>query len=338
MQKPFAQNYDGALFDLDGVAYLGGDPVPHAAEGYSAARAAGMKAVFVTNNASRPPETVAAQLNELGLETRPEDILTSAQAAVLLAQQLLPEGAKVLVIGGAGLHEAMKGSGFQQVTSADDNPAAVIEGFYPEIGWKQLSEAALAIQKGARFIATNLDATLPQERGHMIGNGSLVAAIVNATGVQPTSPGKPDPGIYKIAAEKLGAQNPFAVGDRLNTDVRGAVAAGIPSLHVLTGVNSARDIMLAVPEERPTFLADDLRALNEVYPQITKTGDTWTCGEETARLVGTKLEISNQQGDQIFLNAYRAAVHAVWEAIDAGLARETLGAELPDYQVVRPGE
>lgn len=336
MALPFAQNYDGALFDLDGVAYLGGQAVPHAAEGYSLARANGMKAVFVTNNASRPPESVAEQLNSLGLETTPEDVLTSAQAAVLLAQELIPAGAKVLVIGGAGLHTAMEGSGFEHVASADENPAAVIVGFFPEIGWRDLSEAALAIQRGAKFIATNLDATLPQERGHMLGNGSLVAGITNATGVEPHSPGKPDPGIYKLAAEKLEAKHPFSVGDRLDTDVRGAVAAQIPCLHVLTGVNSARDIMLADPIERPAFLADDLRVLNEIYPQIAKGADgKWHCEESWAQMNGATLEVSEKNGEEIPLAVYRAAVHAVWDAIDGGTSREEVAKELPNFKVVR---
>ena len=332
----FISNYDGAIFDLDGVAWLGGKPAPYAPENFAIAVENGMQPMFLTNNASRTPEQVADALEKVGLHTTSNNILTSSMAAVSLAEQHLEPGAKVLAIGSEGLIGPLEKSSFVRVTSADDNPDAVIMGFFPEVGWKDLSEAALAIRKGALFIATNLDATLPQERGFMIGNGSLVAAVVNATGVKPLSAGKPEPAIYDTGVAMLGAHKPFSIGDRLDTDIRGAVAAKIPSLHVLTGVNSARDIMLAVNEERPTFLADDMRALNEPYPDITKNGERWEVEGSWAYVDADGLHTDGLNGTELELNSYRAAVHAVWEAIDSGkLTREQLADKLLNYTIVR---
>ncbi|MDE1654397.1 HAD-IIA family hydrolase [Actinotignum timonense] len=318
-------HFDGAIFDLDGVVYLGTDPAPHAADAYGRAIAAGMRPLFLTNNASRTQEEVAAHLATVGISAPASTVLTSAMASTQLAVSQVPAGAKALVIGGNGLHRAVSETSLVPVSSADDNPDVVIMGFYPTIDWAALSEVALAIRRGALFVATNLDATLPMERGFMVGCGSLVAAVVNATGVQPLSAGKPDPAIFAIGMDMLGASHPLAIGDRLNTDIRGARAAGIASLHVLTGVSSARDIMLAAQEERPDYLGDDLRVLNEDYPEIHREGERWVAGTSWAQVeeghdgAAARLVTSDGCGPHLGLDTYRAAVHAIWEARDRGL-------------------
>ncbi|MGJ9497714.1 HAD-IIA family hydrolase [Actinotignum sp. GS-2025b] len=318
-------HFDGAIFDLDGVLYLGTDPAPNAADAYARAIAAGMRPLFLTNNASRTQEEVAAHLATVGISAPASTVLTSAMASTRLAAAQVPAGAKALVIGGNGLHRAVSETELVPVASADDNPDVVIMGFYPTIDWAALSEVALAIRRGALFVATNLDATLPMERGFMVGCGSLVAAVVNATGVTPLSAGKPDPAIFAIGMEMLGSTHPLAIGDRLNTDIRGARAAGIPSLHVLTGVSAARDIMLAAPEERPDYLGDDLRVLNEDYPNIHREGERWVAGASWAQVeerndgAAARLVTSDGRGPRLGLDTYRAAVHAVWDARDRGL-------------------
>lgn len=314
---PLAQVYDLALVDLDGVAYRGPAAIPHAPESLTAARAAGMGIVFITNNASREPETVADQLVSLGIAATAEEVLTSAQAAVALLVDEVPAGARVLAVGGPGLVTAVREAGFTLVTSAHDAPVAVVQGFAPDVSWRELAEAAYAVQRGARHIVSNLDLTLPNEHGLAPGNGSLVGAVVNATGVVPRSAGKPEPSMYRLAVERRGAQRPLVVGDRLDTDLGGARAAGYPGLHVFTGVSDARDAVLAAPGERPTYLSVDLRGLLEPHPAPTAGPDAWwTCGARAARVDDGELRLDGQ-GD-VDIDLVRAACGATWAAADAG--------------------
>lgn len=314
---PLARAYDLALVDLDGVAYRGPVVIPHAPESLAAARAEGMAVAFITNNASREPVTVADQLRSLGIAATPEEVLTSAQAAAALLASEVPAGSAVLVVGGAGLVTAVREAGFRRVSSADDAPAAVVQGFAPELTWRDLAEAAYAVQRGARHIVSNLDLTLPNERGLAPGNGSLVGAVVNATGVTPRSAGKPEPSMYRLAVERRGARRPLVVGDRLDTDLGGARAAGYPGLHVLTGVSDARDAVLAAPGERPTYLAVDLRGLLEPHPAPMPAADGWwACGGRAARVVDGELRLDGR-GD-VDIDLVRAACGAAWDAVDAG--------------------
>lgn len=314
---PLARAYDLALVDLDGVAYRGPTVIPHAPESLTAARAGGMAIAFITNNASREPGTVADHLSSLGIAATPDEVLTSAQAAAALLAGEVPAGSPVLVVGGAGLLTAVREAGFRVVTSADDAPVAVVQGFSPDLVWRDLAEAAYAVERGARHIVSNLDLTLPDERGLAPGNGSLVGAVVNATGVQPRSAGKPEPSMYRLAVERRGAHRPLVVGDRLDTDLGGARAAGYPGLHVLTGVSDARDAVLAAPGERPTYLAVDLRGLLEAHPAPAPGYDGWwTCGARAARAVDGELRLDG--GDEVDIDLVRAACGAAWAAADAG--------------------
>ncbi len=321
-ESPLCETFDAALMDLDGVAYHGSARVDYAGESVVAARTAGMKTAFITNNASRTPASVADQLNELGFEADPAMIMTSAMDVVALMRERLEEGADVLVIGGEGLRAAVTEGGFHIVDSADDSPVAVVQGFDRSVGWVELSEAVYAITNGAIFFATNLDATLPTERGFALGNGSLVQAVRNATGVRPIAAGKPEPGIFTRGAALVGAENPFSVGDRLETDVAGAIAAGIPSLHVLTGVHQARDVLMAPRGQRPAFLARDLRGLLEVQPRPKHHRDgTWTCGvSQVAKIsrAGTLTldDVELMDPATVTLDSYRALAAAAWDFAD----------------------
>lgn len=265
---PLHALYDAGLFDLDGVVYRGGNPVPHASRAIAEARAEGMRPVFVTNNAARTPATVAAQLSSLAIPAKPGEILGSAHVGVELAEAELGAGARVLLCGGEGLREAAKASSLVVVESAEDKPDGVIHGFSPETDWRMLSEAVMAISGGARYIATNLDRLIPRERGLMMGVGSLAKAVEHATGVAPVSGAKPDARMFRAAAAKAGATAPLVVGDNLDTDILGAANSGYASLHVLTGTHCALDAMRAEADRRPRYLAFDLKALASQYPRI----------------------------------------------------------------------
>lgn len=319
---PLWEQHDVALVDLDGVAYKGPHAIPSAPPALAAARDHGLRLVFVTNNASREPEEVAAHLTELGIPAAPDEILSAAQAGAAMLTDEIPQGSAVLVVGGKGLRTAVTAAGFTLVDSAEDRPVAVIQGFAPELGWKALAEGAYAINAGAQYFATNLDLTLPTERGFAPGNGSLVAAVTTATGVTPASAGKPEPGMFHLAARKASAERPLVIGDRLDTDLKGARAAGIPGLLVLTGVSDVREALLAPPEHRPSYISADLNGLAHAHPEPQHADGWWHVGAARATVVEAHLRVDG--GEEI--DRVRAACMAAWEAADAGgtLVVETL--------------
>lgn len=149
-EKPLDKGYDTALLDLDGVVYAGGDAIAHAVESLGAAREHGMHLAYVTNNAARTPQAVAGHLTELGVPAEAEEVITSAQAVARLIADQVPAGARVLAVGGDGLLAALRERGLEPVTSADDDPAAVVQGYAPHVGWAQLAEASYAVNRGCR--------------------------------------------------------------------------------------------------------------------------------------------------------------------------------------------
>lgn len=319
--QPLTAAFDVALLDLDGVVYLGGHAIPHAADAVQAARAAGMRVAFVTNNASRTPDDVAANLVKLGVPAGTDDIVTSAQGAAWLLAGKLPAGAPVLVTGTDALVAAVRAAGLTPVRSADDAPAAVVIGFDPAMDYPRLAEAALAVRAGALFVATNMDTTLPSPRGLLPGNGTLVGVVGTATGREPLVAGKPQLPLHAAAVERTGARTPLVVGDRLDTDVAGAVAAGTPSLLVLTGVANARDVLAAAPDRCPTYLGADLRALGQAHPEVTCTGAEARCRDWRARLDAGTLEVRGPADtpppgidDERALDWLRAAATVAWAA------------------------
>ena len=318
-----AEDYDCALLDLDGTAWSGDERIEHAAASVIEARGLGMASAFVTNNAMRTPAQVTDKLNSMDFEATADMVMTSAMDIAAIMAEELAEGSKVLVIGGTGLRLALEERGFVLVDSADDEPAAVVQGLDKQVDWALLSEGAFAIERGAAFYASNLDATLPVERGQALGNGSLVRAIQHATRKRPTAGGKPEPGIYRRASELVGARNPLAVGDRLETDIMGAVAAGVPAMHVLTGVHMARDVIRAPRGQRPSYLAIDMRGLLEAHPAPKHHRDgTWTCGlSQVAKVersgVLTLDDVELTEPVTITIDSYRALAAAAWEYADA---------------------
>lgn len=323
--RPLAEAYDAALLDLDGVVYLGGSAVPGAAESLAKAGAAGMRVAFVTNNSSRTPSAIAAQLTGLGVAAAAADIVTSAQATARLLAERLPPGAAVLVVGGMGLRMALRERGFRPVSVAADRPAAVVQGYAPDISYSLLAEGGLAVAAGAWFVASNADSTLPTTRGRQPGNGALAQVIATATGRQPAVAGKPEPPLHAEAVARTGASRPLVVGDRLDTDIEGAARAGADSLLVFTGVSRPRDAVLAPPGQRPAYLAAGLAGLLEPHPAVTAAGGAFRCrGWEAAQGSGGRLRLS---GHGEWLDGLRALCAAAWsegqvtaEAADTALA------------------
>jgi glycerol 3-phosphatase-2 len=307
-----SEHYDAALLDLDGVVYLGGSPIPGAADALADAARHSMRLAFVTNNASRTPHAIAAQLRAMGVHATATDIVTSAQAAAHLIADRLPAGSPVLVVGGMGLRLAVRDRGLRPVTTVAERPMAVVQGYAPDISYGQLAEAALAIRAGAWYVASNVDATLPTTRGPQPGNGSLVQVLVTATGQQPVVAGKPETPLHAESVERVGAKHPLIVGDRLDTDIEGAHNGGADSLLVLTGVTSPADLVLAGPQQRPTYLAADLTGLNASHPEVTRSGAEFSCGGWIAVAGGEEWLTVSGSGNK--LDGLRALCAAAWSA------------------------
>ena len=253
-----AQQHDCLLLDLDGTLFRGHAPTPDAVETLAKIDA---HQLFVTNNASRSAGEVAGHLREMGFAATAELVVTSAQSAARMLADRIPAGSKVLVLGTDSLAGEITGVGLEPVRLYADKPVAVVQGLSMAICWQDLAEAALAIRSGALWVTANLDPTLPTERGLLPGNGSMVAALRAATDAEPLVAGKPFPALMQDALARGRFTTPLVVGDRLDTDIAGANAAGLPSLMVLTGVSTAADAVLAEPALRPTYIGADLRAL-----------------------------------------------------------------------------
>lgn len=261
MSTQLIDDYDLVLCDLDGVLYAGPDPIGGAPETMSALAEANMPVRYLTNNASRTPSDVAAHLTDLGIATSVDQIVTSAQVAARRLAAAHPAGSRILVIGGAGLIEAVTDAGLKPVFGADDDPVAVVQGFDKSLGWQHLAEAAYAVGSGLPWTATNIDATLPTERGIAPGNGTLIDVVATATGARPDVTGKPEALMFDHAVREAGARRPLMVGDRLNTDIAGANSAGVDSLLVLTGIDKPARADAFADGERPTYVADSVAGL-----------------------------------------------------------------------------
>ncbi|WP_146338803.1 HAD-IIA family hydrolase [Nesterenkonia sp. NBAIMH1] len=258
---PLADQHDGVLFDLDGVLYRGPEAVPGAQEALSRLKSQGLRCAFVTNNASRSAEHIAGHLRELGIPAEAEEVYGSAPAGVRLLAEHLPAPAKVLVVGSDSLRSLVDAAGYETVRSADDEPEAVLQGFDPTLCWADLAEASYAINAGAQWFATNLDRSVPRERGIAPANGAMIEAVSFGTDRHPKAAGKPEPVMFTQAAETLGLSSPLVIGDRLDTDVLGGNRAGYATALVLTGATTQQQADASQDQQRPDWIIDSLEDL-----------------------------------------------------------------------------
>ncbi|MGB3730904.1 HAD-IIA family hydrolase [Microbacterium sp.] len=305
---------DAVLADLDGVVYAGPGALPHAVESLNRA-AERVRLGYITNNASRTDAAVAEHLSSLGLTVAPDDVVTSPQAAMRLLSTMVPAPATILIVGGEGLVDEAHKAGYTVTRSALDAPAAVVQGFAPEIAWTDLAEAAFALQLpedegGIPWISTNTDWTIPRDRGVAPGNGTLVSAVHTAIGRLSTVAGKPEKPIFEVATERFGAQHPLFIGDRLDTDIAGASRAGIDSALVLTGIDRPKHVLAAPEGSRPDYILRDLRDLHEPYPDTVESNGVFTVGSASVRVVNADVQILAEGDSQIDL--LRAGAAAIW--------------------------
>ncbi|BDZ47531.1 HAD-IIA family hydrolase [Naasia aerilata] len=307
---------DVLLADLDGVVYAGPDAIPHAVDSLRAAAADGRRVGYITNNASRSDAVVAAHLAEFGLDVKAEDVVTSPQAAMRLLADVVEPGSLILVVGGEGLVTEVERAGFRVTRAAADRPAAVVQGFAPELGWRDLAEASFALARdrdgnGIPWIATNTDWTIPVAGGIAPGNGTLVSAVHTVVGILPQVAGKPETPIFEEAVRRFGARSPLFLGDRLDTDILGARRAGMRSAHVLTGIDTGKQLVAAAADSRPDFLLEDLRQLFEPYPVVERKKDVTRVRDARVAVRDGRVELLDA-GSKI--DVLRATCAAVWDS------------------------
>lgn len=305
---------DAVLADLDGVVYAGPHALPHAVDSLNRV-AQTMRLGYITNNASRTDASVAEHLTGLGLTVAADEVVTSPQAAMRLLTTMVEPPATILIVGGEGLVVEAEKAGYTVTRSAEDSPAAVVQGFSPDVAWTDLAEAAFALkvpedEGGIPWISTNTDWTIPRERGVAPGNGTLVSAVHTAIGRLSTVAGKPETPIFEEAIARFAAQHPLFLGDRLDTDIMGAVRAGIDSALVLTGIDRPKHVLAAPQGSRPDYILADLRDLHEPYPETIEKDGVFTVNEAAVRIVNGDVQILSEGDAQIDL--LRAGAAAIW--------------------------
>lgn len=261
----------GVVLDMDGVLWHGDRPLPGLAGLFRTLEQAGLPFVLATNNATKTVAQYLQKLARLEVQVFPEQILTSPVATAGYLQQHYRRGTTVYAVGEAGLHQALLAAGFALIGPAEVRAgasAAVVVGglVVSSLSYDLLATASLLVRRGAAFVATNYDLTYPSEIGQLPGAGAVLSVIVSATGVQPTVIGKPHPAMFAEAVRRLGTEpaETLMVGDRLETDIDGAVAAGLKTALVLTGVSQRDDIGCTTPD----YVLNDLYALIAVLKAL----------------------------------------------------------------------
>ncbi len=238
------------VLDLDGVVWRAGHPIDGAPEAIAALRGAGDRLFFVTNNAAPTVEELLARLRRAGVPAGKEEILSSAMATAAMLQH----GDRALVVGGAGVAEALRARGVQIV---DEPPVqAVVVSRTPRFGYDEISLASGVAREGARLIGTNDDATFPTAEGLVPGTGALLAAVATASGIAPEVAGKPYPPMVHLVKERIGDVD-VVVGDRPSTDGRLAEQLATRYALVLSGVTPPGTPV----EPAPDVVAADLGEL-----------------------------------------------------------------------------
>lgn len=261
--------FDAFLLDLDGVVWRGEEPIGGAPETIARLREIGKRIVFVTNNASRTPRQYAVKLMRMLIPTDPNDVVTSGNVVVQHLRDIgLRTSDRVHACAAPGMGQLLRGGGLVPTTQTRDVRALVVA-WNPKVTFEDIRRAADVARSGVPFIAANADATYPSEDGLVPGSGAILAAVETASGRKATVVGKPRPELVLLALERAGVPGERALfcGDRADTDVAGARAAGIPVALVLTGVTTESE--LATLTERPDWILRDIgEVLSATVPEM----------------------------------------------------------------------
>jgi HAD superfamily hydrolase (TIGR01450 family) len=259
---PLADRFDGLLIDLDGVVWVGREPVPGSVEALRALLDAGKRIVFVTNNPGRLPEAYAQRLQGLGVAVEPEQIVTAGVAVARLAGEAAAasDSGTAFVLGDAPLKEMVAAAGTRLLEDkeAEEADVVVVSG-HGGFDYVELRTAKFALDRGARLFATSHDPTMPYPGGELPGTGAVLAAVEVASGKQATIAGKPERHLFEMAKEVVGEGRLAMIGDRISSDIDGGRAAGLETVLVLSGTTSRQEAEAADPS--PDHVVDDLAAL-----------------------------------------------------------------------------
>src|SRR5262245_39733377 len=315
------------MFDLDGVVYVDGRLVEHAAESIAAAREEGAHVAFITNNASRTPEQVSSNLSALGVAASRDDVVTSSQAAARLLREAHGEGAAIACLGTDGLVGALREAGLEPVEVGDERAVAIVSGYAPDIRWRVIMRAATLIRNGLPWTASNTDRTLPTGDGLAPGHGLLVRLISDFAGVEPVVAGKPARPVLDRRRRRVDGEHRLMVGDRLDTDISGAHNAEVDSLVVMTGVTSLADLVTASPEQRPTWIGHDLTALGRPGVRASRRDAGWEAGGWSVGIDGGQIAVDGGGRPDGW---WTAVAVAGWEYLDrTGHAIDVSGLTAP---------
>jgi HAD superfamily hydrolase (TIGR01450 family) len=255
-----ALRYDQFIFDLDGCIWIGEEPTPGALEALDMLREAGKGIAYATNDPRSATEDYVARLWRIGAKASVRDVVTVGGAM----QHLLAEtrsGHTAFVIGTAALHTHVRDAGLRVLNGTDlaSRAEVVVVGGTEQLVYDDLRHAALAVRRGADFLATGRDPTYPQPDGLWPGTGAILAAVEVASGRQAEIVGKPEPQLMLTALDRLGEGRTLAVGDRIDTDLAAAAAAGLDSALVLSGGARREDVDGLEPA--PVAVGENLAAL-----------------------------------------------------------------------------
>lgn len=255
-------NIRSLVLDMDGVLWRADSPIGDLPGIFARFHERNLKVAFATNNGTRTPEQYMERLRRFGVQVEPWQVITSALGVADMLARIYPPRTKLFVIGEAGVLDALREKGFDLLPPVDAAKAeAVVMGMDRQINFEKMSTAALLVQQGLPFYATNSDKTFPTPHGEIPGTGSWLSVVTTATGIEPIIAGKPFPFLLELARERLGTKKDetLVVGDRLETDIAGGQAAGMPVALVLSGVSTRTEGLAWLPEVE--IIAEDLNEL-----------------------------------------------------------------------------
>ncbi|MDX6671845.1 MAG: glycerol-phosphatase [Solirubrobacteraceae bacterium] len=270
--SPLLRAYDHVLLDLDGCVWIGDEAAPGAVEAVTALRAAGKRVAYVTNDGRHAGEDFVRKLWALGFQASLEEVVTVGGALQHWLAERGDRAGTAFVIGSAAIWRHVEEAGLRIVngTNLAARADVVVVAGHDDFDYAELRDATQAVLRGAGMVATGRDATFPMSDGPWPGTGAIVAALEKATGATALSLGKPEADLFHTALDRLGAPAPgpdgvatvraLVIGDRLDSDLAGAHAAGLDAAIVLSGATD-RAAAEAAKDPAPVAIAETLGEL-----------------------------------------------------------------------------
>lgn len=254
-------NIKGLIIDMDGVIWRDSQPIGDLPAIFDQIRSFGLNFIFATNNSTRTVEEYQEKLRVFGVTIEPWQVITSAMATGIYLREAYPQGCNVYVVGQPSLKKTLTEYGLSIVDESKEDVQVVVSAIDLALSYRKLKHASLLIQSGSKFIGTNPDVTLPTPEGLVPGSGTVIGALEIASRKKATMIGKPQPLLYKMAMKqlKIKPEETLAIGDRLETDILGAQAAGMHTALVLSGASSLAQAQAMTPP--PEIITQDLAEL-----------------------------------------------------------------------------